>query len=225
MAGDWIKFELATSDKPEVWAIADALGLDPDAVVGKLLRVWAWFDQHTEKGNAPSVTKKLLDRSVGVSGFCDSLISQDWLLESENIISIPNFDRHNGETAKTRALTAKRVAKHKKSNGNGNAKGNGDSVTLIVNDALPKEEKRRYKENNKKKNFQKPTPEEIQKYCDERKNGLSGEDIFNHYEANGWVRGKTKIKDWRACVRTWEKNKSNGSSDDWRSSMTAGGMV
>jgi len=74
MAGDWIKFELATPDKPEVWAIAAALSIDPDAVVGKLLRVWGWFDQQTENGNAPSVSKMLLDRLVGVSGFCNAVI-------------------------------------------------------------------------------------------------------------------------------------------------------
>lgn len=139
MAGDWIKFELTTLDKPEVCQIADLADIDPDAVVGKLLRVWGWFDQQTEAGNAPSVTKKLLDRSVGVSGFCDYMISVGWLLEDDGVISIPNFDRHNGKTAKNRSLTALRVASHKK----GNAKGNAASVTEPLASALPREEKRR----------------------------------------------------------------------------------
>ena len=33
MAGDWIKFEIATPDKPEVWEIAESLDIDPDAVI------------------------------------------------------------------------------------------------------------------------------------------------------------------------------------------------
>lgn len=136
MAGDWIKFEVATSDKPEVWEIASSLDIDPDAVVGKLLRVWSWFDQHTEKGNAPSVTKKLLDRLVGVTGFCDALIESSWMTEENREITLPNFDRHNGQTAKRRALTAKRVSAAKAKS---NAKGNARSVTR----ALPREEKRR----------------------------------------------------------------------------------
>ena len=74
MAGFWIKFDTSTSDKPEVWAIAGSLQIDPDAVVGKLLRVWAWFDDQTENGNAPTVTKALLDRRVSVTGFCDAMI-------------------------------------------------------------------------------------------------------------------------------------------------------
>lgn len=70
------------------------------------------------------------------------------------------------------------------------------------------------KKNTKKKKFTKPTPEEIQVYCDERSNGLSGQAIFDHYEANGWMRGKAKIVDWKACVRTWEtKRKENGSGN------------
>jgi len=138
MAGYWIKFDTSTPDKPEVWAMSERLSIDPDAVVGKLLRVWAWFDDHTEKGNAPSVTKALLDRRVGVTGFCDAMISSGWLLENEKEISVPKFDRHNGATAKTRGLTAKRVASHK----SGNAKGNAASVS----GALPRAEEKRAEE-------------------------------------------------------------------------------
>jgi len=134
MAGDWIKFESATSDKPEVWAIASSLGIDPDAVVGKLLRVWAWFDQHTTDGNAPVTVAALLDRLVGVTGFCEKLTQAGWLDNDGKVIHIPNFDAHNGETAKKRCQTAKRVAKHKKTNA---------KVTLVpLPNALPREDDR-----------------------------------------------------------------------------------
>jgi hypothetical protein len=132
MAGYWIKFDTSTPDKPEVWDIASSLEIDPDAVVGKLLRVWAWFDDHTESGNAPSVTKTLLDRKVGVSGFCDAMVDAGWMIEDEGVISIPKFDRHNGKTAKSRCLTAKRVANHKKTGTESNAKGNAPSVTTAL---------------------------------------------------------------------------------------------
>lgn len=55
--------------------------------------------------------------------------------------------------------------------------------------------------------FVKPTVEEIRAYCEERNNGLNPEQIFDHYEANGWKRnGGVKVSDWKACVRTWEHN-------------------
>jgi hypothetical protein len=142
----WIKFETATSEKPEVWAIALSLGIDADAVVGKLLRIWAWFDTQTVEGNAPSVTKALLDSKVSVSGFCQAMIEVGWMIEEDGVISLPNFDRHNGKTAKNRALTSKRVAEHKAGNAKVTQKvtkqfekGNAASVTI----ALPREEKRR----------------------------------------------------------------------------------
>jgi hypothetical protein len=113
MAGDWLKFEIATLDKPEVWAIAQELSVDPDAVIGKLLRVWSWFDQQSTNGNAPSVTKALLDRASGVTGFCNAVIRVGWMIDDGSILSLPNFERHNGKTAKTRAQTNKRVKNHR----------------------------------------------------------------------------------------------------------------
>ena len=57
-----------------------------------------------------------------------------------------------------------------------------------------------------KKVFKKPTIEEIKEYCLERKNNISAEAFYDFYETNGWVQGKGKpIKDWKACVRTWEQ--------------------
>ena len=64
------------------------------------------------------------------------------------------------------------------------------------------------KKNDKKttKIFVRPTIQQIQEYCNERNNGLSGQLIFDSYQAKGWKIGKTPMKDWKAAVRTWEKN-------------------
>ena len=70
-----------------------------------------------------------------------------------------------------------------------------------------KSEQNRIEENRKEKKgrFTPPSLSEVEDYCQERENGIDAEAFLNHYEANGWMRGKTKIKDWKACVRTWEK--------------------
>lgn len=61
------------------------------------------------------------------------------------------------------------------------------------------------------KRFIAPTVEEVAAYCKERGNSVNPNHFVDHYEANGWMRGKSKIKCWKACVRTWEKNnKSEG---------------
>lgn len=53
--------------------------------------------------------------------------------------------------------------------------------------------------------FKKPTLEEIKAYCDERKNGIDPERFYDFYESKGWMVGKNKMKDFRACIRTWEQ--------------------
>ena len=56
----------------------------------------------------------------------------------------------------------------------------------------------------------KPTLEEVKDYCKERNNNVDAEQFIDYYETNGWVQGKGKpIKDWKACVRTWERNEVN----------------
>ena len=68
------------------------------------------------------------------------------------------------------------------------------------------------KENNKRKVFQKPTIEEIQEYCNERNNGINANAFYDFYESKGWCVGKNKMKDWKACIRTWEQR--NGKKID-----------
>ena len=54
--------------------------------------------------------------------------------------------------------------------------------------------------------FKPPTIEEVRAYCLERGNSVDAERWHNHYRANGWMVGKTKMVDWKAAVRTWERN-------------------
>jgi len=56
------------------------------------------------------------------------------------------------------------------------------------------------------KRFKEPTIDEIDSYCIERENKVDSHTFFDFYQSKGWVVGKVKMKDWRACVRTWEKN-------------------
>ena len=145
MAGDWIKFDVTTPDKPEVVQMAAALGIDQDAVVGKLLRVWAWADQNTVtcngECNGVTVTTSFLDRLTFCAGFANAMRSAGWLTGEDGALVFPNFVRHNGKTAKERALSNRRISKHRI----GNAVGNGhvtENVTVApLQKPLP--EKRR----------------------------------------------------------------------------------
>lgn len=59
---------------------------------------------------------------------------------------------------------------------------------------------------NDKNIFIKPTIEEIKEYCSKRENDIDAERFFDFYEAKGWMVGKNKMRDWKAGVRTWERN-------------------
>lgn len=114
MAGDWIKVEENMPDKPEVAEMAELLDLDMDSVTGKLIRVWVWATRNCNGDGVTSVTaKKLLDRSTDCKGFADAMIKVGWLGENDGELFFPHFDRHNGKTAKSRALASKRVEKHR----------------------------------------------------------------------------------------------------------------
>ena len=108
MAENWIKIEKVTPDKPEIYLMAEALSLDPDEILGKLIRIWSWMDSHFDEMSARrhklSVTLVQIDRVAGVKNFGQAMVDVEWL-SSEGI---PNFDRHLGESSKKRAKDAER---------------------------------------------------------------------------------------------------------------------
>lgn len=62
-----------------------------------------------------------------------------------------------------------------------------------------------------KKGFVKPTIEQLKEYMREQGMNDIAENWLNHYESNGWMVGKVKMKDWKASVRTWKTNQKNNS--------------
>ena len=60
-----------------------------------------------------------------------------------------------------------------------------------------------------RKRFTPPAVEDVEAYCRERGNAVDAQRFVDFYTASGWMRGKTPIRDWKACVRTWERNANN----------------
>lgn len=215
MAGEWLKMECATPDKPETFAITTKMGWeDPDLTVGKLFRVWRWFDQQTTDGNAHGVTSSLLDRIAGATGFAQAMIDVGWLVANQFSLSLPNFEKHNGMTAKSRAQTAKRVANHR-ADAPGNAICNASNVTP----ALAREEKKR-KEKNKELSSKAesasasrlptdwmPSLEQAM-FCETERPDLSIDKTASRFKdywiAQPGVKGR-KV-DWVATWRNWVRN-------------------
>jgi len=131
MAGDWIKMRTNLDTDVRVIELAGMLNMTELHVVGCLWKLWAWADQHTQDGNAMRVTSVTLDRFTGVTGFAEALRKVDWLAGRDGALTFPRFVEHNGQTAKNRAKTKERVAKHR----------NASIVTDVTQKQLP--EKRR----------------------------------------------------------------------------------
>ena len=71
--------------------------------------------------------------------------------------------------------------------------------------------KNKNNKNNKKQSsiedcvFNPPALEEIKDFISENGLLMDGERFFDYYSSNGWVIGKTKMKDWKAAVRNWAR--------------------
>jgi hypothetical protein len=216
MAGDWIKCEHTTPDKPEVVKLASLLGVDQDLVVGKLVRLWIWADQQSLDGNALSVTDSFIDRITFLSGFAIALRKVGWLEGRDGRFSIPNFDRHNGQSAKKRAQTSKRVAK---SRGEDPKACNAKSVTP----ALP--EKRREdtlvslssaREEQPFPEVNIPTLKEVTEYgAIHGKGPEECKAMFDWFEGeNAWASRHGRLINWKHKLmsRKWETKNGNSNS-------------
>ena len=82
-----------------------------------------------------------------------------------------------------------------------------DNVNVNVNEdtKVSINKKESVKEKSPTSRFNPPTLEEVRAYCNERNNLVDPEKWFDFYQAKGWMVGKNKMKDWKAAVRTWEK--------------------
>jgi len=117
VAGDWIKMRHDLVDDPAVLALAELPGCsDCDHVVGKLHKLWSWADRQTVDGNALVTPPAWIDTFLNCAGFANTLIEVGWLKTDRRKkvgFSIPKFDSHISQSAKQRALTSKRVARHR----------------------------------------------------------------------------------------------------------------
>jgi hypothetical protein len=111
-----------------------------------------------------------------------------------SIITINNYDKYQ----LSGTPDDKRVANEWQTSGNNIIKNNKEELNKeSISKDIPK------------KVFKKPTIEEIQEYCNERNNNVDADRFYNFYESKGWMIGSNKMKDWKACIRTWEQKQKN----------------
>ena len=109
MAGHWIKWEKGLLRKPEVMTIAGELGVSDYHAAAVCMAVWEWADDVTIDGNIKA-KPEVVDKVSYQPGLAKAMQDVGWLTVVKDGIRFPNYDRHNGRTAKERALDANRKA-------------------------------------------------------------------------------------------------------------------
>lgn len=125
-------------------------------------------------------------------------------------IYLLNFEKHQSldKMEKLKEQNRLRVAKYREKQKQLECNVTSNVTVMQSNDTdidIDKEEDID-KDNNKRKNFVKPTIEEVRQYCLERNNNVDPERFIDYYNSNGWKVGKNPMKDWKATIRTWERN-------------------
>ena len=131
------------------------------------------------------------------------------------------------DLAKVRSAVGKKGAagrwQNNFANGKGNGKGNGKkcpltltpTLTLPLTHTLTLNKEREggtptppaLADAKKVSRFVKPTEQDIIDYCREKGyTKVNAANFIDYYESNGWIVGKTRMKDWKRTVSRWERN-------------------
>ena len=120
---------------------------------------------------------------------------QKWLkvLQDNNYIKRINIYKQGSKEILTRVITLVNIPGKEKLTDNINTKVyNNNNITY----------------SNNKVRFKKPTIVEIDLYCADRQNNVDAYAFFDFYQSKNWMVGKNKMKDWKACIRTWERRET-----------------
>ena len=207
--------------------LARLLKIDRMHAVGLALTWLAWLDEQTVDG-CSGLTPEELDGMLGMQGVADALRAIGWCeIDEAGEVRAVDWEQYNGETAKQRALSARRMARKR-------LRSSYDkSVTDAlpresVTDALPREEKNIV-------SYHMPPARVREEGCDEgampsvdevravmempdlRDDALAScaESFLLTMQARGWVDARgLPVQDWRAAARLYAKTYAENKARD-----------
>ena len=118
MAGEWIAYDLALPQKPEVQELIDTTGLPVQDVVFNLLNLWGWASMHCADGTARMTITRLVRTCGATEDFWNAVASVGWLEidQTAATVAVPGWDRRFSQAAKSRAQHADRSREHEERN-------------------------------------------------------------------------------------------------------------
>lgn len=103
MAGDWIKMRIGLRHDPSVIELSQRLGKSKQQILGALFEFWSIANEQTVDGWLPGYTPAAVDDELKLKRFAEALGAVGWLEIREGGLLIPDFQLHNGDSAKRRA--------------------------------------------------------------------------------------------------------------------------
>lgn len=189
-------------------------------------------DPELIKGQVFTRRKGITEKQISdvISSLANKHIINLYCVDGESYFYFPNWDKHQAIRAKKSKFPA--PVEHVQSDERNCMQLHADEINCdqmqsddcncsrntIQYNPNPNTESE-YKEKNisanadiSKKKLLTPTVEEINAYCLERKNDVDAQRFYDYYSRQGWkLSNGLPMKDWKACVRTWEsRNKRNG---------------
>jgi len=109
----WIKFRTSLINHPKVVRIACAICAQDVrrmcTAIGAIVQTWAMADAHADGECLPGMSFEALDLLLGLPGFAKAMAEVGWLDERDGSLYLPNYQEHNGNTAKRRAQNNTRM--------------------------------------------------------------------------------------------------------------------
>jgi len=118
-------------------------------------------------------------------------------------ITVCNYDAYQSDDDNEGQAKGEQTASKRQADGNQTAtieKGK-NAITEIE-----KKTSNEVKESSTRR-FVRPTVDQVREYCYQNGYDIDAENFINYYDSKGWVVGKSPMKDWKAAVRTWVKNR------------------
>ncbi len=211
----WIKSYQELERHPKIASLMLEMGWDLDTTIGKLHRFWWWCLDYAADGNLSRFNPQQVGRSCDADGvkLMESMIKAGFI-DKEPYIRLHDWWEYAGEFLRGRYASKPEVWKAIK-----------DSYSRVTPELLQSNygktspqkrveesrvEESRVERVEKKSGavarFSPPTIEEVSAYCQERGGLVDAQRWFAYYQSNGWRVGRNPMKDWKAAVRTWERN-------------------
>lgn len=204
MAGDWIKMRSDLFTHPKVVRMSSSLKTDTLRTVGGLMSVWCLFDVHSIDGRLDGYTTETLDDHLRWAGFAEQMAAVKWLEVSERYLGLPEFDTHNGESAKRRAQDADRKRADRKASAS-------EADKKRTREEKRREEKKEDKQPSVVKRASKKCPEDFEITEDMRTWASLDCPTVDTVKATEKFRDhtfKNAITDWAGAWRNWLRRDS-----------------